>query len=64
MLGPGRFHSNLNYVLKVFCEGDVLKLFCEGDQDKFQGQRSEFQKLIENGKLSHHEISDETPLGT
>ena len=39
-------------------------MFCEGDQDKFQGQRLEFRKLIENGKLSHNEISDENQLGT
>ena len=59
MPGPGRFHSNLNYVLKIFCEGD--------QKIKFQGQRSHFRKLIENGKLSHNEISVENPwepLGT
>jgi hypothetical protein len=41
-----------------------LKLFCEGDQFTFQGQRSKFQKMIKDGKLSHHENSDEKPLGT
>ena len=56
MPGPSRFHSNLNYVLKVFCEGD--------QKIKFQGQRSHFRKLIGNGTLSHNEISDELPLGT
>ena len=56
MPGPSRFHSNLNYVLNMFCEGD--------EKIKFQGQRSHFRKLIENRKLSHNEISDETPLGT
>ena len=55
--GPRRFHSKLNFVLKLFCEGI-------GPQDEFQGQRSEFRKLIGNGTLSHNEISDEKPLGT
>lgn len=53
--GPLRFQSKLDY---------GLKLFCEGDQFTFQGQRSKFQKMIKDGKLSHHENSDEKPLGT